>query len=245
MALAMGIVFPRGVRLKLALTLIGGALLVIAPITIRNAVVFGRFIPVSLGGGQTLLEGIADYDSTGRFGVPATDMELIRQEAEAHQRPDYASTLFGPDAIQRDRERTARGWAIVRAHPLWFLTVMVRRAADMWRLERVPLISTESLASGWTRYVYLAVFASQRLFVTAVFLPLVLFGLALLAIKKQHHVLTLLMIVPVYYFSVQSLLHTEYRYVLTLHYFLFVLAAVAIYELVCRARQLLTRGRNT
>jgi hypothetical protein len=33
---------------------------------------------------------------------------------------------------------------------------------------------------------------------------------------------------------VQSALHTEYRYVLVIHYFLFVLAAVAVYEIGCK-----------
>ncbi|MGH9967661.1 MAG: ArnT family glycosyltransferase, partial [Pyrinomonadaceae bacterium] len=139
LALLLPFVFPRGMRLRLALTLIGGASLAIAPLTIRNAVVFGHFIPVSLGAGQTLLEGIADYDEARRFGLPNTDMDLIQQEAETHNRPEYATTLFGPDATKRDRERLARGFAVIRDHPFWFVTVMVRRAASMWRLERVPL----------------------------------------------------------------------------------------------------------
>jgi hypothetical protein len=67
-ALLFPVIFKRGQRWGAALTLIGGACLCIAPLTIRNAVVFGKFIPVSLGAGQTLIEGIADYntDSTMR-----------------------------------------------------------------------------------------------------------------------------------------------------------------------------------
>ncbi len=126
----------------MALVLIGGACLALAPLTIRNAVVFGHFIPVSLGAGQTLLEGIADYDETGSLGLPETDMGLMKQEAEIHNRPDFALTLFGPAAIQRDRERISRGTAIIRAHPAWFFTVMIQRAGSMWRLERAPLISS-------------------------------------------------------------------------------------------------------
>ncbi len=225
------LVFPRGLRVRMALTLMAGFFLAIAPLTIRNAVVFGHFIPVSLGAGQTLLEGIADYDSTGRFGLPNTDMLLIQQEAEAHNRPDYATTLFGPDAIKRDRERLARGFATIRAHPLWFLSVMVRRAANMWRLERVPLIAIEQVPSRMTRYVSLALLVIQKLFITAVILPLVLAGLIILVVRREFRLLAILLAVPAYYFSVQSILHTEYRYVLTLHYFLFVLAAVGVYNL--------------
>jgi len=57
LALLILMIFPRGRRLKTGLALIGGACLTIAPLTIRNAVVFKHFIPVSLGAGQTLLEG--------------------------------------------------------------------------------------------------------------------------------------------------------------------------------------------
>jgi 4-amino-4-deoxy-L-arabinose transferase-like glycosyltransferase len=237
LTLLVPFVFPPGARLKMALTLVAGAFLILAPLTIRNAVVFGRFIPVSLGAGQTLLEGIADYDNEGRFGVPTTDMELIRQEAEVHNRPDYATTLFGPDAIQRDRERLARGFEIIRGHPIWFFTVVVRRATNMWRLERVPLISTGNLPCGGTRFLYLAVRVIQRLFITAVVLPLVLAGLIVLGLRRQFRVIATLLATPVYYFCTQSALHTEYRYVLVIHHFLFVVAGVAIYSLGCQVGQ--------
>ena len=87
----------------------------IAPLTIRNAVVFGEFIPVSLGAGQTLIEGIADYDTDGTLGLPQTDVELIRGEAETYQRPDYANSLFTPDGPARDRARLRRGFSVIRA----------------------------------------------------------------------------------------------------------------------------------
>ncbi len=237
LALLMPIIFSRGLRLKMGLALIGGACLTIAPLTIRNAVVFGHFIPVSLGAGQTLLEGIADYDETESLGLSGTDMGLIKQEAESHNRPDYGLTLFGPDAIQRDRGRLARGFAIIRAHPIWFFTVMIRRAASMWRLERAPLISSSNASGAWTTLAALVVGGIQRLFITAIILPLVVAGLILLALRRQGRVLAILLAVPVYYFCVQSLLHTEYRYVLIIHYFLFVFAAVAIYRVGCRVQQ--------
>ena len=231
LTLLMPVIFRRGLRLKMGLALIGGACLTIAPLTIRNAVVFGHFIPVSLGAGQTLLEGIADYDETGSLGLPTTDMGLIKQEAETHNRPDYGLTLFGPDAIRRDSERLARGFAIIRAHPIWFFTVMIRRAGSMWRLERVPLVSSTNASGVWT-LAALVVGGIQKLFITAIILPCVVGGLILLALRRQGSVLAILLAVPVYYFCVQSALHTEYRYVLTIHYFLFVLAAVAIHRIV-------------
>jgi len=63
---------------------------------------FHRFIPVSLGAGQTLVEGIADYD-TGKTdsGYQKPDMELIQQEATSKGNPEYAK-LVCPTAFERD-----------------------------------------------------------------------------------------------------------------------------------------------
>src|SRR5947209_888894 len=66
--------FERGRRRRAALALAGGALLAVAPLTVRNAFVFGHFIPVSLGAGQTLVEGIGDYDPERKFGLPDTEI---------------------------------------------------------------------------------------------------------------------------------------------------------------------------
>lgn len=384
LCLLVPFMFGRGGRARHAAALAGGALLLLAPLTARNALVFGHFIPLSLGAGQTLLEGIADYDEAGRFGIPATDLGIMRQEAEAHGRPDYALALFGPDGIRRERMRVARALKVIRENPVWFAGVMLRRAASMLRLERARLLEsrppvTHALAgrgegrpewvggaaeligggvlspgasvdpgggpgalrlraaaagygdlfaspavgvrprtdyvfrlpvrleegrvmlrveggggryvstfvdvveglppaaqpeqvvllpfaalaseevrlvvSGggpagaapslllgavelralgpashtWTRWPRLLLRGAQRLFVTAVVLPLVLAGLALLVRARRWRALALLLAVPAYYFCVQSAVHTEYRYVLAVHYCLFVIAAVALY----------------
>jgi hypothetical protein len=143
MTLLIPLVFERGSRLRRALALVGGMLLVVVPLTVRNYIVYDHFIPVSLGAGQTLLEGIADYDTDGRFGIPATDMGIMRMEAGAYGRPDYYGTLFNPDGIKRERLRLKRGLSVITAHPFWFAGVMVRRAAGMLRLERVHTINRE------------------------------------------------------------------------------------------------------
>ncbi len=135
--------FPRERRMRYSLSFIAAALLIILPLTIRNAVVLGHFIPVSLGAGQTFLEGIADYDKGQRFDLPNTDLGIMNQEADAFNRPDYRDTLFGPDGIKRERMRIARGLAMVRSHPVWFAGVMVRRAGSMLRLERARIVAAD------------------------------------------------------------------------------------------------------
>ena len=228
----------RGVRLRAGLVLVSGALLIIAPLTIRNAVVFHKFIPVSLGAGQTLIEGIADYNTDGSLGLPQTDMELIHGEAETSNRPEYANSLFTPDGVERDRARMARGFAVIRAHPFWFSSVMLRRAASMLRLERTPLRLAATASVGPSRFLQWALRLVQRTFITALFLPLALIGAGILCYRRQFQTLAILLAVPGYYFCTQSALHTEYRYVLVVHYFLFALSAVGVYTIVNSIRRL-------
>jgi hypothetical protein len=392
LAILVVILFARERRWRMAAALVCGALVVVAPLTIRNAVVFHHFIPVSLGAGQTLLEGIADYDVEGKFGIPVTDLEIVRMEAREAGRADYAEALFVPDGVKRERERLARGARVIGAHPVWFGGVMLRRGLSMLRLERVHVVAraagvmqlplgraetkpvwtlapseldagasdvvvassakvsmrddgealqlVSDAASGasdqfvskpinvrrgtdyllrapiiveegsvslkvvsadrqsllaesriihpmetatpatlqanmievafanddndqvrvvlarsnpkagartvsdvgriemfelgaahllWTRYPRVLIHGLQKFFVTAWMLPLAFVGLVLLAWARQYRTLALLLVVPIYYLSVQSILHTEYRYVLAIHYFLFVLVATTLY----------------
>ena len=76
----------------------------------------------------------------------------------------------------------------------------------------------------------------QKLFVTAVFLPLLLLGTGILVYEKRYKTLAVMVIVPAYYFCTQSTLHTEYRYVLVIHYFLFLLAAVGVHWLAMKLK---------
>ncbi|HEX8890857.1 MAG TPA: glycosyltransferase family 39 protein [Pyrinomonadaceae bacterium] len=387
MLIAIPKLFERGKRLHFALAFIGGAVLVIAPLTIRNYIVYAHFIPVSLGGGQTLLEGIADYDESGSLGIPNTDMGLMKWEAEVFNRSDYYGMLFSPDGVERDRWRLGRGFGVIRSHPIWFAGVMIRRGANMLRLERVRLINSQppvshsldnnsqpvwsitpadlfntgrveskeakvsltsdnqllqiesdqtkydaqfasapfnlethtdyllklpvrieqgrmfvnvlsaddnsQLASAivdvedwkardeqplslieipfvsagvthaqivfsngggkdsitvtqigqaqiynlgatsfiWTKIPRTIIRFIQKLFVTAVMLPLALLGLLLLFFARRRGEMLLLLLVPAYFLLFQSMLHTEYRYVLAIHYFLFVIVAVSLYYL--------------
>jgi hypothetical protein len=371
-------------RCRYAAAVVFGSLLIVLPLTLRNAIVFHRFVPLSLGAGQTLLEGIADYDPQSTFGIPNTDIGIMKQEAEQSQRPEYYGTLFNPDGVERERSRLARGFAVIRSHPIWFSGVMARRAASMLRLERARLVSTEPpishsldalenqrpvatktapnlLAEGtsslqakatlanngesltltgssekygeqfvsplfpvkqsndyvftlpikiergrmkigvrdsigkiysstivetletispeaqptnqikipfvslrdtqvqmvvsneasnppnpsiqigpinlyelgptgflWTRYPRFLVRGLQKIFLTGVILPLAIIGLGLLIWRRRRTALIILLVVPVYFFSVQSIVHTEYRYVLAVDYFLFALAGVTV-----------------
>ena len=136
------LLFEPGRRLRYTTLFIVATIFVISPITIRNWITFGHFIPISLGAGLNLVEGIGDYDNEKRFGMPATDNETTQKDAEWHNRPDYAMGLWRPDGIARDRYRFSRGLDVVRKNPLWFAGVMLRRAGSMLRYN-------DSLNQGW------------------------------------------------------------------------------------------------
>ena len=147
LAILTPLFIARGKRLPAAAALVAGAILVIAPVTIKNAIVFRSFIPLSLGAGQTFLEGIADYDETNRFNIPNTDLALMRQEAEWYGNPEYAHLLFGRDGVTRDRMRIERGLAVVSSHPFWFAGVVAKRGLASTRLDPVPVLNPESPVS--------------------------------------------------------------------------------------------------
>ena len=237
-ALLMSVFFAGAVALifksrnwwRNSLAVVFGVILILAPLTLRNAIVFHRFIPVSLGAGQTLLEGIADYDEAKRFGIPETDIGIQEQEAKVFQRPDYYTGLLNPDGIQRERWRLQRGFKVISEHPFWFGGVMVQRAASMLRLERARLVSPDgSQGFMWTYYPRLLIHGIQRMIITAVILPLAILGLVILILRQQREALIILSVVPVYYFLAQSIFHTEYRYVLAINFFLFSFAAISIW----------------
>ena len=100
----------------------------------------------------------------------------------------------------------------------------------MLRLERTPLRlaannpGSPGLLQRPLRFV-------QKVFITAIFLPLTLIGTGILIYRREFQTLAILLTVPFYYFCTQSALHTEYRYVLVIHYFLFSLAALAVYSI--------------
>ena len=71
-------------------------------------------------------------------------------------------------------------------------------------------------------------FLQKALFTTSHMLILIVAGLALCVLAKNWRTLFLISAVPLYYLVAQSLLHTEYRYVLGIHYFAFIAAAITL-----------------
>jgi hypothetical protein len=141
LAAAVFVVLERDKRWRYSAALVAAMIIVISPITLRNWVAYHRFVPLSLGAGITMAEGIAEYDGEGRFGMPATDEIVKYKDAEWHNRPDYVRNIWTPDGIERDRARFSRSLSVIKSNPGWFLKVMAHRAASMLR-------SNDSIAPG-------------------------------------------------------------------------------------------------
>jgi hypothetical protein len=133
LGLAALLLVERGKRLKYSASIILAAVAVIAPITIRNWILYGRLIPLSIGAGITMIEGIAEYDYNNRFNLPVMDIDVQLEEARRLNRPDYRHNPFSPDGVQRDRDRFNRAAGIIRENPGWFSTVLLRRMRFMLR----------------------------------------------------------------------------------------------------------------
>lgn len=239
--IGVGLVFPRRTKLKFAFTFLAAFLVTIAPITIRNAVYFDAFVPLSLGSGTTFLEGLGDYDTDGRLGMPKLDEDVMRMDVARTGREDYYGALYSPDGVERDRDRIKAALDVVARNPGWYAAAVAQRAFTSFRMERVPAIDLSRAEPATTPpllyYLNRPLKLIQKAFVTAVMLPLFLFGVVVLAWRRpRRRELLLLMIIPVYYALVQSLLHTEYRYVLATPHVMMIVAAAGLSYLWCVIR---------
>jgi hypothetical protein len=100
-------------------------------------------------------------------------------------------------------------------------------------MERVPVIEPNydesATTPAWAYFPDVPLKLFQRLFVTATFLPLALIGaFLLLRTADDRRKLLIVAIVPLYFFVVQPIVHTEYRYLLPATHTVVVLASLPL-----------------
>jgi hypothetical protein len=240
-------------RLRLSLAVTLGALLLIAPIMIRNAVAFRAFVPTGLGTGTNLWEGIGETSRAAEFGAVFGDSLLIEQERREMNLPtDAPLGLYWPNGVERDRARTRKALSVITAHPVWYAGVMARRMWGMLKYAGEPLpyygsaginvTSRKSLPESWQGGV-LALFVNVLGMLQSVFrylaLPLMLFGLWL-ALRCDRRMTWLLLATVLYYLIVGSSLHMEIRYGLPMQSLLLVFAGFA----VCRLGEIIVTSKR-
>jgi hypothetical protein len=106
-----------------------------------------------------------------------------------------------------------------------------KEPGSLLRAGTAKLFSLGPSSNTWTRSLRTLIYFIQKLYITAIMLPLAIFGIILLAHARAIRPLSILLFIPAYYLSIQSATHTEYRYVIIIHYFLFAFAALFIYAL--------------
>jgi hypothetical protein len=263
LAFALALIFILGRRRRVilnAIVLASASFLAIAPITIRNYIVYREFVPIQIGVGLNLWQGLGDA-SGGRFGA-RTDDEVILQEIALYDDPRYGQSWASPDGIKRDRDRLRRSLNVIAEHPVWYAgTVFGRMAAMLKDTADAPLVfrstdtklkealSVSRAADGnggrrkdrndpaletidrsalvigdSTSWMRPPARAFQRA-AKETGLLFILTGLIIMLAGGGRRALFIL-IAPLYYLLFQSVMHTEFRYTLTMRYFLFVFAAV-------------------
>ena len=145
-ALAVVLAIIAGWRKKTILAgvvLASASLLIIAPITIRNYLMYGEFVPIRIGIGIVLWQGLGD-SSGGRYGA-TTDDEVIRHEVALYNNDSYGQSWASPDGIKRDRDRVRRSLEVIREHPVWYLGALVERMGEMLKdTAHAPLVFRSS-----------------------------------------------------------------------------------------------------
>jgi len=123
--------------------------------------------------------------------------------------------------------------------------VSARSVAEVGRLE---LFDLGPSSQGWMRYTRFPIRTLQKVFVTAAVLPCVILGIFALLWTRNLRPLILLLLVPAYYVIFQSALHTERRYVIVIHYFTLIFAAIflsGVFRLVKHGLISLSPARQT
>lgn len=220
--------------------------IVVAPITVRNYIIYRQFVPITDHLGAVLWEGIGEAGGA-RFGAVATDAEIGPQEAVLYGDSRYAYSWSTPDGIRRDHDRIRKSLGIIVRNPGWHLHTVVRRMERMLRCARSgPLIkrkytpgdhwpmaseSSQEIAAQTapspfaesTSWMRPAVKRIQRILKESVVPSIVIGGVIIFMTSRRRA--SLIMMVPLYYLLLQSSMHTEARYTVAMQYFLFILVS--------------------
>jgi hypothetical protein len=234
-----------------AVVMVATAAAMVLPITLRNYVVFGEFVPVSLNGGLTVWQGVAEAGGAA-YGARKRDMLVAEDEALRYGNPRYRHWWAEPDGVWRDRDRYRRAREVIRAHPFLYARLMLKRMAGMLDYadgfasfvaesgavaapppeavndeDGAPLATIARRPSD-ERYLAIgrvSSFLRTPVRLVQVLLAPVLAALALagsiLLLAVKWRAALLLLSIPVYYLLTESCFLLEWRVVVPMHYGLF------------------------
>lgn len=245
-ALYFLITATRKFRVRLAVLVVVASVLVISPVITRNLIVFyPEVAPTGLNIGWNLLAGIGDTERGAEFGAPCCDALIIEQDRRAMGLPpDAPLGLVYPDGIRRDRERGQRALAIIKAHPVWYAGVMVKRALSHLKLAGKPAPSVGSTGINVTsakclspasQFIPLStavnVLGSIQSVIRYAALVFMLLGIWF-ALRADWRTTALLLATVLYFLATLAVGHSEIRYGLPMQSVLIVFQAVGFYAVV-------------
>jgi hypothetical protein len=125
----------------------------VMPITIRNAMNYGAFVPVTFGDGFALVSGLARDDYAHRYNLPrfaynvsvdeaverGLDSEEYFREYDAFQSAHARKfdskhtvlSVFDVDGIDRDRARRRKAIGLIMNEPGYFASIYLRRVGRL------------------------------------------------------------------------------------------------------------------
>ncbi len=231
---------PR--RLLAGAVLVLGTVTVLAAHTIRNyKATQGSVVPLGLGNGISMWEGISQFGDT--LGTVYGDERMATLEG-------YRSWAY-PDGVERDRKRFREAVDIIAEHPWWYTTVMLRRIPVLltpdWIMTRAFAPSykeyrDQSDEHSVLSYVvdYPLASAIRALLMVLQYVSLALAALAL-AVRRAEPLLWLPGMVILYYILIHIPTNAEARYFYPVIPLVLLLAAQG-WELL-RARLQITHAR--
>lgn len=233
----------RSVRLRLSLVALLGTIILVAPIPIRNWVVFDEFVLTGLNVGSNFWEGLGETEYGRSLGFKFGDQLMVEQErAELGLPQDFPITPVWPDGIRRDRERARRSLAVIAAHPVWYAGVMLKRMYWMLKMAGEPgpyygspgvnCTARKCLPLAWHGGVTaMAVNILGMIQSVYRYVAILLMACGIWLGLRRARLVTLLLLATVFYYLVPgTAAHTEIRYVLPMHAVLVVFAGLAVAE---------------
>jgi 4-amino-4-deoxy-L-arabinose transferase-like glycosyltransferase len=224
-------------RLLLAATVVLATAVVIAPIVIRNYLVFPDFTPTGGTIGTNLWEGLGETELGRSHGFLFGDDKMIEHERiKMGLPPDFPIEAQWPDGIRRDRERMRESLAFISQHPIWYTGVMFRRMWGMLKVAGDPAPYSASSGinvtsrkclpperQGGVLALGVKVLGMIQSVVRYLFLPVAVVGIWL-AVRRDWRLSCILFVTILYYLVPGTAAHTEIRYVLPMHALLIVFA---------------------
>lgn len=239
-------------NVKIGLILVAATVLIIAPIMIRNYLVFPDFTPTGGTLGTNLWEGLGETELGRQHGFRLGDHLMLESERSKLGIPgDARFDLMWPDGIRREKERTRESLAFIKQHPFWYSGVMMRRMWGMLKVFGAPspyygtaginVTSKKTLPPERQRGILgllVNVLGMVQSVTRHALLPLAAIGI-LFAVRRQRLMTALLLATIFYYLVPGSAAHTEIRYVLPVHCLLPAFAALTLTYLwdfvICRS----------